>query len=235
MLDHTQVRDVTSPGLSDTQSYSILIRDAFYAALDRDSFFDGYNKRKNKMLTIAPGLLPYLGVYIVDEQMAPDGDANAGCIRFMHTLRIGFSAMILNNDQVAAEIELDRVFWRIMNTLWTDAYINNVIDTYNPTTGISNPDNVRFEGIVRGMRRHVFGSSGFNNETPMAEMQYEVSVLYRTMFYPTIVDDFEELRVRTGIKIGETPEEMARRNQTGYDVIFPTSRVKQKEEETKDG
>ena len=40
--------------------------------------------------------------------MLPDGDVNAGAIRFSHTLRIGFSVMIANNDQVVAELDARR-------------------------------------------------------------------------------------------------------------------------------
>ena len=97
-------------------------------------------------------LLPYLGVYIIDETMLPDGDANAGHIRFSHTLRIGFSVMIANNDQVAAEQQIDAACWRIMNRLWPDQHIMNLLHEQQlPTTRI-------IESITRGSRRHVFGS-----------------------------------------------------------------------------
>ena len=80
-------------GVTDTQSYSLVIRDAFFDAVTSDPFFAAYTCRKNKMLRVQSELLPYLGVYIIDETMLPDGDANAGCVRFSHTLRVGFSAM----------------------------------------------------------------------------------------------------------------------------------------------
>ena len=99
-------------GITDTQSFSLVIRDVFYDALSSDPFFASYTCRKTKMLSVQPQLLPYLGVYIIDETMLPDGDANAGHIRFSHTLRIGFSAMIANNDQVVAEQGIDAAWWR---------------------------------------------------------------------------------------------------------------------------
>jgi hypothetical protein len=102
-------------GITDTQSFSLVIRDAFYDALAADPFFASYTCRKTKMLSVQHSLLPYLGVYIIDETMLPDGDANAGHIRFSHTLRIGFSVVIANNDQVAAELQIDAAWWRIMN------------------------------------------------------------------------------------------------------------------------
>src|ERR1700743_1949306 len=98
--------------ITDTQSFSLVIRDVFYDALRSDPFFASYTCRKNKMLAVQPQLLPYLGVYIIDETMLPDGDANAGHIRFSHTLRIGFSVMIANNDQVVAEQGIDAAWWK---------------------------------------------------------------------------------------------------------------------------
>jgi hypothetical protein len=223
-------------GVTDTQSYSLVIRDVFFDALNRDPFFADYKKRKNKMLVVQQDSLPYLGVYIMDETMLPDGDLSAGFYDFIHTLRIGFSVMIANNDQNVAEQQVDAAFWRIMNVLWTDQYILNVIDTYNPTLGAGNPDNVRIEGVSRGVRRHVFGTAQFNNETPLVELQYDVGVQYRSMWWPTIVDDFNELAIRTGIKIGETADDMAKRQQVGVDIVFEnTAKAKPKQEEQEDG
>jgi hypothetical protein len=206
--------------VTDTQSYSLVIRDIFYDALDRDAFFANHHKRKTKMLVSQPPLLPYLGVYIIDETMTPDGDSNATCIRFSHSLRIGFSAIVANNDQVVAEKQIDAAFWRIMNVLWTDQYILNLIDTYNPHLGVGNPDNTRIESITRGTRRHVFGSSQFNNETPLAEVQYDVTCFYRTMWWPDITDTLDEIDVKTGIKIGDTQEEMDERQQLHVNYNF---------------
>jgi hypothetical protein len=214
-------------GITDTQSFSLVIRDVFYDALCSDPFFDGYTCRKNKMLAVQPQLLPYLGVYIIDETMLPDGDANAGCIRFNHTLRIGFSVMIANNDQVVAEQGVDAAWWKIMNRLWPDQYIMNLLDTHNPHTDTSNPDNTRIEGVTRGVRRHVFGATGLNNETPLAELQYDVSIFYRTDWPPIIIDDLEEIDISTGIKIGDTQEEMDQRQQFHGKYLFDISRKRE--------
>jgi len=222
-------------GITDTHSYSLVIRNVFYDALARDPFFADYTKRKNKMLVTPANLLPFLGVYIMDETMTPDGDANAGNYRFIHSLRIGFSVIIANNDQDAAESQIDAAFWRIMHTLWDDEYIINVLDTYNPTLGAGNPDNTRIEGITRGVRRHVFGTSQFNNETPLAELQYDVSVQYRSSWWPTITDTLDEISIRTGIKPGDTQAEMDQRTQLGFDIQFDntaeTAKPKQQKEQ----
>jgi len=188
-------------GITDTQSFTLVIRDLFFDTLTKkEPFFASYHARKTRMVSIQPEQLPFLGVYLVDENMTPDGDANAGEVRFVHNARIGFSVMIANNDQDAAEQQIDAAYWRIMNRLWTDQYIMNLLDTTNPTDGSQNPDNTRIESIQRGVRRHVFGNTAQSNQTPIAEMQYEVTVLYRTYWPPNVTDDLNEIVVTTHVK-----------------------------------
>ena len=213
-------------GITDTQSYSLVIRDALFDAVSSDPFFADYTCRKTKMLRVQSELLPYLGVYIIDETMLPDGDGNAGMVRFSHTLRIGFSAMIANNDQVQGELKIDAAFWRIMNRIWPDPDIMNLLVS-------SNPDNTRVESITRGSRRHVFGATGLNNETPIVELQYDVSIFYRTNWPPIITDELLEIDISTGIKIGDTPEEMAQRQQISIKIMFDQLRKAIKKESSR--
>jgi hypothetical protein len=209
--------------VTDTQSFSLVIRDVFYDALSSDPFFADYTKRKTKMLPVQPQLLPYLGVYILDETMLPDGDANAGTIRFTHTLRVGFSVMLANNDQVTAERMIDAAFWRIMNRIWPDPDIMNLLVS-------NNPDNTRVESITRGSRRHVFGATGLNNETPVAELQYDVSIFFRTGWPPIITDTLDEIDISTGVKIGDTQGQMDQRQQFHGKYLFDISRKPMKEQ-----
>ena len=211
-------------GITDTQSYGLVIRDVFFDCLtQRTPFFASYTARKTPMLPVQTNLLPFLGVYILDETMTPDGDANAGAIAFSHTLRIGFSIVIANNDQVVAEQTIDAAFWAIMNRLWTDEYVMNLLDTYNPTDQSQNPDNVRIESITRGVRRHRFGNAGHNNETPVAELQYDVSCFFRTYWEPDITDTLDEIDVSTGVKTGDTQAEMDARLQVKANYVFTST------------
>jgi hypothetical protein len=209
--------------VTDVYSYSKVIRDVFFDVLRTAPFFAEFYSRKSKALQIQPQHLPYFGVYIVDEQMVPDGDPNHGFIGFIHTLRLGFSVIVVNNDPPACEDKLDQAFWTIMNRLWRDQYITNMWDTRSYPGGIGTPDNTRIEGVARGTRRHVWGNATFSQEIPLGELQYEASVIYRTMFDPIIDDDFLRMHMTTGIKIGETEEEMARRPQVQavYDFVRP--------------
>jgi hypothetical protein len=169
-------------GITATQSYSQVIRDALFATVVQLPFFQGFKARRSKQLPLQEPILPYLGVYIIGEDMMPDGDVGAGDIRFIHMLRIGFQVIIDNNDPVQSELYLDQAFWAIMNGLWTDADLTNMIQT-------DMPDNVRFEGVERGSRRHVWGSIG-NNQQPIGELEYVPIIKYRTEWYPT---DFPDL------------------------------------------
>jgi hypothetical protein len=192
----------------------------FLDKLVQAPFFAGYTARKNKALQIVTNSIPYIGVYFVNEDMSPDGDLNAGEIRFTHHLKLGFSVIVINNDPVACEAKLDQAFWAIMNTLWRDPYLTNLIDTRAYPGGVGNPDNVRIEGVSRGTRRHVFGNAGLNNETPIGEMQYEATVKYSADYAPVIKDDLLQISVRTGVKAGDTYDEMAARPQTGAEYAF---------------
>lgn len=181
------------------QSYALTIRDIFFDAVSDIPYFATFTKRKCKQFQVQPQNLPYLGVYILDEQMSPDGDINAGEVRFYHTLRLAFSVMIQNNDPVQSEVTMDESFQAIMGRLWPDQYIMNMLDTmaYGHPELMQNPDNVRVEGIARGARRHVWGNSTFSNELPWAEMQYDVSCVFRTNWPPVITDDLLHIHVET--------------------------------------
>jgi hypothetical protein len=217
-------------GITDTNSYSHVIRDVFFNALSTDPFFASYTCRKNKMLVARPEYLPYLGVYIIDDTMTPDGDANVGNIRFIHALRIGFSVMQSDPDQDVLELGLDAAYHEIETRLWNDPYINNVYDTLNPHTQVQNPDNVRFESIERGMRRYVWGNQAVNNETPVGEMQYDITVRHRDYFVPGSFDDLNLIDMKTGVKPGDTQAEMDQRIQIERQYQFDNSSFQAKRE-----
>jgi hypothetical protein len=178
--------------ITETQTFALDIRDAMYNVVTVDPYFAGYTFRKTKMFPVQVALIPYLGVYIVDEIMVPDGDANAGCIRFNHTSRIGFSVVQANNDPVALEQGIDAAYLKIMSLLWTDIKLMNVLHN-------NNPEGVGIESLVRGSRKHLFGSTGLNNETPFAELQYEVNCFSRSEWYPDITDDLNEIDVTVAV------------------------------------
>jgi hypothetical protein len=193
--------------ISEEQSYSFIIRELFFDAAAALPSFSGWIKRRTPQLPVQNYQLPMLGIYLLDETMIPDGFGNSGEIRFIHNQKIGFSLIAINNDPEAAEKLLDKAFWSIMHGLWESPYLTNLSDTYNPSTHSGNPDNVRFESIERGTRKFNWGTQGSTNETPFAELQYEVFVRHRTIWTPAPFDDLLEIDVRTAYPIGGTEEE----------------------------
>lgn len=183
--------------ITDIQSYSTVIRDVLFAKCCSLPFFEGFTARRCKQLPTQPYHLPYLGVYIMDEPFQSDGDWNAGHFAWIHELKLGFSVQMEHNDPVELELMLDRAYWAIMNGIWRDQYICNLFDTWNPHTHSGNPDNTRFEGVKRGIRRHNWGPARQNNETPWAELQYEPILSYRTEWEPIVDDWLESIHVET--------------------------------------
>jgi hypothetical protein len=195
------------------QSDAFNIWQTFFDLVSADSFFSSYTIRPTKMLPVQSNLLPYLGVYLSDEDMRPDGDANAGMVRFNHSSKIGFSIVIANNNRQQLLKQVDAAFWRVMGLLWTDQSLMNVLVN-------ANSEGVGIEGIPRGQRRFVWGSTGLNNETPFCECQYDVTAFWRSEWWPPVTDTLDEIDIKTGVKIGDTPAEMAQRHQVEVDVML---------------
>jgi hypothetical protein len=198
------------------QSDAYNIWETIFDLVTADSFFASYTVRPTKMLPVQANLLPYLGVYFSDEDMKPDGDANAGMVRFNHSSKIGFSIIIANNNRKQLLQQVDAAFWRVMWLLWTDQTLMNVLVN-------ENSEGVGIESIPRGQRRFVWGSTGLNNETPFCECQYDVTTFWRSEWWPPITDTLDEINIKTGVKIGDTPAEMAQRQQVEVDIVLQSS------------
>jgi hypothetical protein len=183
------------PGITQTQSYTWVLRETFVATLQ--PFFAGWTIRRTNQDTILQEHLPVLGVYILGERMTPDGDWDAGEVRFIHDFQIGFSIMIANNDTDLVEQKLDAYWWTLMNGLWRNVSLMNLINSQNA-------DNTRTEGVILGNRRFVYGTVGKNNETPVGEIQYEATCKYRTEFGAIITDTLDKVVISV-VPVGVAP------------------------------
>jgi hypothetical protein len=178
-------------GITATQSYTWVLRETIIATLVAAPPFQGFTLRRNDQKRIEASQLPVLGVYLLPERMTPEANnplGNEGMISFFHNFQIGISVIIANNDPDVAEQKLDAAFWAIMNTLWPSQNLMRM--THSP-----NPDGVAIEGVVGGVRRMVYGTVGKNNETPVAELQYEVNCTYRSDWPPIITGTLNEIMV----------------------------------------
>jgi hypothetical protein len=166
-----------------TQTPALIARDMMFDRVFAMPFFAGFTFAKTKALRIQVDNIPYCGVYLINELWLPEGDSNAGDIRFKDSARIGFSVVVLDNDSEDGEATLDQAFAEITNGLLTDTTL----------TGFNNQI---LQGVTRGERLHVFGSVALDNETPLLEMQFDMTAdLGVAIFKPVITDDLERVHV----------------------------------------
>jgi len=125
---------------------------------------------------------------LVRELMSPDGDANAGEPRFVHDLSIGLSGAIAITDSGAQLIALDT----LMNDLCTKL--------------LSDTDFIAMIEGVNGIDRRL--SFTKDSETPLAEIQVEMRVGFRSNWPPLVVDDLQTIHVTSALKLGNTQEEI---------------------------
>jgi hypothetical protein len=177
-------------------SYSFIIRDGILERLKAAPTFSSIKKfAKNRGKgPVQNENLPFLACYFMDEMLGPDGDINAGAPHFMHRLKLGFSVIVQSNDNEVAEKNLDIAHWAIMNYLTRqDWWHFKMPDPW--------PD-VQIEGVERGSRKFVFGNTALNNETPIAELQMDLTLVHRTYFPPEVLDQFLSMHVTVA---GEWP------------------------------
>ena len=166
-------------------SYPMLVRDGAMARIQAMPFFANFIFSSNKALQIQPQSIPFCGVYLLQELMTADGDSNAGEPRFRTLVRIGVSVIVQNNDPAAAEKKLDIAMQNINVGLFSDStFYNNEF--------------FKIQGFTGGSRQHVFGSVGLDNETPIAELRFELTCDLGIIYYPPYVpDDLEIIHVKT--------------------------------------
>ena len=172
----------------DVHSYSFIIRDGLLQRIKAIPTFQTIKRfATTKALRIQPEHLPFFGCYIMDEQLRPDGDADAGEPRFVCEVKLGFSVMLANTDDAVAENNLDTAYWTLMNLLTYQGWHKFPMPAPFPP--------VEIEGVQRGVRTHHFGNVGINNETPVAELRLDLTFRHRVMFEPIVPDLLERINV----------------------------------------
>lgn len=189
-----------------SRSYPMRLLDGTIDRVKALPFFSTFNFSSNKGLIIQPSSIPFCGIYLLQEMMAADGDANAGDVRFRTSARIGFSVIIQNNDPVEAEYKLDAAMQAITVGLFSDpTYYNN--------------KSFKIQGFASGSRQHVFGRVGtLDNETPIAELRYELVIDLGIIYYPPLVPDvLEVIHMETSFPPGEDASQV-QQVKTEYDM-----------------
>ncbi|KYK45358.1 hypothetical protein A1D31_34985 [Bradyrhizobium liaoningense] len=159
-------------------------------------FFKSY--WRTPMRQVSASDLPLLGVYILRETRAPDGDENAGEIRFIHRLHLGIAGAISNADPGEQLRILEERMADIDDRLLT------------------NPEFVRMiEGVTAMDRRSQYAQVA---ETPVAEIQIEMVVTFRTYWEPVVPDDFKILHVETRYPSADTDPAEVQQITQEYDI-----------------
>ncbi len=179
--------DVLTP-----KSIPIQIRDSIVDRIKTWPWFANFTFTTNKSMQIQEENIPFCGVYFIDQQMTPDGDANVGETRFRTTVRIGFSVIVQNNDMVQAEYHLDNAFILITEGLFNDHTLYNWSGSGSA-----------IQAFIRGVRTHQFGAIGENNETPIAELRFDLTADLGVITYPPVIEDeFRTIHVETAFPPG---------------------------------
>lgn len=161
-------------------SYPLRVRDGMLNRIKMMPFFAAFNFTSNKAKVILTESIPFCGVYILQEFMASDGDAQAGQPRFRTTVRYGVSVIIQDNDTEKAEWQLDKALQTISRGLFTDPTFYN--NSY-----------FKIQGFTGGKREHVFGHIGSDQQTPIAELRWELMCDLGVIDYPPVVPDMLEV------------------------------------------
>ena len=186
MVAEVSTAPILTPAL---YPYSYIIRDGILNRLKEAPTFSSvktFAKNRGKG-PVQPENRPFLACYFMDENYGPDGDINAGAPHFRNRVRLGFSVIISSNDNDVAEANLNIAQWAIMMYLTRQDWHRIPIPAPWPPVDI--------EGIERVSWKTVFGNPGLNNEAAIAELQMEMTVVFRTYFLPVIPDDFLTMHV----------------------------------------
>lgn len=194
-----------------TKSVAFMVRDGIMDRIKLMPFFTGkgFTFTTNKSLQIQPQSLPLCGVYFIQETSVPEGDMNAAEPRFRTSARYGFSVLVRNNDMEAAEYTLDLAAQALMGGLFTDSTLYNNAE-------------FKIQGYALGARTHVFGATGLENESPFAELRWELVCDLGTIDYPPLVlDDLDIINVRTTFPIDGTEEDQSKVQQVTVEFDLP--------------
>jgi len=187
---------------SPASTEAIIVRDRLVAKMKSLPFFSTFKFSTDKSIAIDPVNVPFAGVYFINEDLTPDGDANAGEVRFRSQAMYGISVIVQNNDAAAAEYKLDEAWQIITVGVFTDPKMYN-------WKNVGKPGEVAIQGFTRGNRSHQFGNAGADNAIPVAELRFTLTCDLGTLDYPPVIeDDFKKFHIETRYPAGSDPAEV---------------------------
>ena len=140
--------------------------------------------RKIPFPTLTPDMLPALGVYLLREQMSPDGDDNHAMPRYMVDAVIGFMLIDLANDPAVLEGAIDDRLDLIENTLLCDHTFLDLRDTET--------DKPIIESVPQISRTYQFPRDA---ESYYIEARLQMTFRFRCKFEQVLGPDLHEVDV----------------------------------------
>jgi hypothetical protein len=204
-------------------SYGEAIRDRLLSEAMRLPFFASFLPVTTRGRPIAIEDLPILACYIGEERQIPEGDGRANGLKFIATLRLNWSIMIVDSDKEAAERRLERAYVALLYGLWGNPYLTSMLDTLDPDLGVATRYNARFSSIPQQSAQTFWGAFLLDNETPVAEKRWEIQLQYTRSIAPRIVHDLDEVHITTKFPPNRTPEQIEQIQQIRLLLTFTPS------------
>jgi hypothetical protein len=204
-------------------SYTNALRNRFLAQVISLPWFTDFMPRTSRALPIAPQDLPIMGCYLGDEQMIPNGLGNTTNLSFTVNARLAWSVMIAESNKEAAERMLDGAYVAILYGIWCSQSITSFLDTTEYVTHEITEYNARFQSVEQQNKRIEWGSPFLNNETPVAELQFEMRLRYGREFSPEILHQLLEAGVVTSFPSNRTKAERDAIQQVRQELVFTTT------------
>ncbi|MBO0716146.1 MAG: hypothetical protein J2P55_02265 [Rhizobiales bacterium] len=167
------------------QSYSFYIREGFLARLKALPMFGKVAKwARTKFFIKQHDVFPFVGVYLMGDTIAADGDPNHGAPHYLNLLRLGFSVVVADNDPDVLDQMLDQAYWAIMNLMTIECW-----QQFQPPT--PGAPLIEIEAMTRGSRENWYGNAPLNNDSPIGELRCDLTFSYRVILKPVVTDDLK--------------------------------------------
>lgn len=133
--------------------------------------------------------IPFVGVYFLDESMVPLGELETAEAKFVAHTKFGISYIIQNNDPDQAALVLNAAHWSFMKMFHYPEW--HLFPFPHPQL----PDRkMKVDGVSAISHDRLYSKLG---ETPIVEMQMEITYKHGFDFEPVPLDKFEMLHMET--------------------------------------
>jgi hypothetical protein len=162
-----------------------IIRDGVLERVKAFEQFTTFKFSADPSHQVQPYEVPYIGVYLMPEEVNYDGAWNLTEPHFTNDADIGISVILANNDGAELDDNLDNAYDLITDGLLTDPTLMGFETIY------------KIEGVKKISRQHLFGVTGSTNEMPIGELRMTWRFTFRSYYPPVIRDDLKLIVIKT--------------------------------------